>query len=124
MPEFLLTLHPEGDVELRGIQSELPEIRRIVVDHTVDLERRETRDRVGQLSLVGRSLLWLHELPCAIRLFGAGTLARRRLDLNLLDLISVDGKRLRFDLRCAGRRLLRIDEVDVSDEPNQDDRER
>ena len=44
--EVLLALRPEGDLEARGLESVLLQVRRVLVDHAVDLERGEAaRDR-------------------------------------------------------------------------------
>ena len=121
--EVLLTLRPEGDLEARGLESVLLQIRRVLVDHTVDFERGDAaRDR-RELARIRVRFHRLDDLPLAVGLLQACRLSVGALDLHFLDVVRLQrAERLLLD-RAPARLLFRIDEVDVADQSREDDDE-
>ena len=81
-----------------GLESVLLQVRRVLVDHAVDLERGEAAGDRRQLARIGVRLHRLDDLPLAVGLLQARRLAVSALDLHFLDVVGLQrAERLLLD---------------------------
>ena len=117
-----LTVRLECDLHTRFSEAEFLQIRWVFVDDALNLDRREVRGDSGDGCLIGSRRNWLHDFPVGPSCAQRRPIAGFGLDLDLVDLVCLDGEDFVAFWGVVDRPLLRI-VVRIPSQRNRDDQQ-